>query len=132
MYKEIKKLLLPHWTDKQKKIVIARVAHALATECWYFVGAPSRKNVIIRVAGGEAFTEIVDCVPITEIYVPVSSVTSEIADLIPLVGCDVDEVAKGIAMRTWRFVRSGYEYKEPVLTVDLAPRKQPSLFDYCK
>lgn len=132
MYKVIQRLLQKHWTGKQQRFVIAKVAKALVDECWYFVGASTRKNAIIRFFDRAAFVEIVDFVPVTEIYVPVSSVAAEIADLIPRVGCDPDEVAKGIAIRAWRLAQ-GYSYNEPILTVDISPKKQAtSLFDYCK
>jgi hypothetical protein len=137
MYKELRRMLKPIWTDKQKRFAIARIAKALTDECWYFVGASTRKNAVIRFLNGEAFVEIVDFIPVTEVYVPVSSVVAEIADIIPLAGCDPDEVAKAIAVRTWKNVQQGYSYQEPVLTVNLSPKtptkKEPlSLFDFCK
>ena len=128
MYKELRRLLKPVWTDKQKRYAIAKIAKALTDECWYFVGASTRKNAIIRFLNSEAFIELVDFVPVTEIYVPVSSVVAEIAALIPQVGCDPDEVAKAIAIKTWKAVQAGYFYKKP------APQKEKpsSLFDFCK
>ena len=129
MYAEIRRILKTAWTDKQKRYAIAKIAKALVDECWYYVGASTRKNATIRFLNGEAFVELVDFVPVTEIYVPVSSVVAEVAALIPQVGCDPDEVAKAIAIRTWKAVQEGYFYKRPTIE---RPKKPSSLFDYCK
>lgn len=134
MYKVIRSLLKPIWTGKQQRYVIAKVAKALVDECWYYVGASTRKNAIIRVLNGEAFVELVDFVPVTEVYVPVSSVASEVAGLIPIVGCDPDAVARAVAIKSWKLVQTSYVYKNPVLTAPSKPQatKPHSLFDYCE
>ena len=94
--KRLLKQINPKWPDKNKRLVIARVAKAVVDECWFLVGCNSTQSVSVRVVDLQAFA----C--LSADGVPVNAVTQILTRIIKDVGCDSDDVAKRFAMGLWR------------------------------
>lgn len=116
------------WNDKKKRLVTARIAKAVVDECWLYVGASSPFRCVVTVFPSDG--EAIACVDLNgttdawSVAVPVDVVCSFLSHVIPVVGCDPDEVAKALAIRMWR----AYQKDNCHASVVKTPR---SLFDYC-